>query len=96
MCKTILFNRFIRISTFLLSLLLLISFTTGSLFADSGSKPKVNNGAMQRIRAHMQIVRQGNPEIDQVVKKTERQLLNGVISPKQSCYNCHTNYDTIP
>ena len=96
MCKTVLFNRVSRISTSLFSLLLLISFTAGPVFADSGSNPQDMDGAIEKIRTHMQIVRQSNPGIDQKMQETEQQLLTGVISPKQSCSNCHTNEGIRP
>jgi hypothetical protein len=91
MCKIILSKRVPRISTSLLSLLFLISFT-GLVFANSQDM----DGVIQRVIAHMQVVRQDNPGIDQKVQDTEQQLLIGIISPRQSCSNCHTNDDVNP
>jgi hypothetical protein len=82
-------NRVPRISTFLFSLLLLISFAAGPVFADSGSNPQDVDAVIEKIRTHMQIVTQDNPGIDQKAQETEQQLLTGVISPREACSNCH-------
>ncbi len=79
MTEGILANRFLKISTFVLSLPLLILLIINSLYAD----PKTD-----MIRKHMEIIKGKHPEIGDKVRQIEEKLGIG-IPPTDCCYHCH-------
>ena len=58
MARMTLVKYFLRLSIFLFSLLLLISLTMGTVYADSGSDGDKINKAAYRVTRHMEKMRQ--------------------------------------
>jgi hypothetical protein len=89
MKKTILAKHVLRLSTLLLSLLLLISLGIGTVSAGSRSKEDKTDPAKDMVIRHMDAMRQKFPEIDEQVRQTEEGLSTGAMSPRRACSNCH-------
>lgn len=89
MARKTLANHLLKLSTYLLSLLLLVSLTIGSVYADSASKSdKTDMTIKDEIRTHMEMTGLQNPEIDKKLRQLEEKLSTGM-SFKDSCTHCH-------
>lgn len=84
MAKIILANHFLKSSTFLLSLLLLICLAVSPLYADSGSI----DAAIDMLRTHMESVNQKCPGMDGKVRQIEEKL-NAGVPAMECCSDCH-------
>ena len=101
MARMNLVKYFLRLSVFLLSLLLSISVTMDPVYADSDGD-KINKAAY-RVTRHIEKMRQktkmhgprtalGVRQItDEEVSLIEQKLENGTMRPKEACSHCHTN-----
>ena len=90
MGETILVNRVLKLCVLFVSLLLFMSLTMSSMYADSGSSGDKIDMTMEMVRTHMETMRQKFPGIHEKVQQTEERLKAGVVSPKDACSNCHT------
>jgi uncharacterized protein (DUF488 family) len=93
MARITLAEHLTKLSTVLSSLILVLSLTVGSLYANSGSKPDQIDVAVDTVKRHVEKIKQSNPAIsgiDEKAKQTEEKLRAGTISLKESCFNCHT------
>lgn len=87
MAKRNLASRFLRLSTFLRSLLVLVFLTSGLVYADSGW----NGDNIDVIVKHVEEVRDKDPQIDKKFKKLQEKLEAG-ISSMEACQYCHTSH----
>ncbi len=72
-----------------LFMLSLICLTVMPVTADAESSGNAIDMARDSVIRHMNIMGQKFPEINQKVLQLEEDLTNGVVSPQQSCSNCH-------
>ncbi len=86
MMKTILAKHFLRFFTLLVSLLLLM--TTSPVDADSGSNGDNIDPGKTMLLSHMELMRQGNPEIDGKVNQVQEKL-NAGVPVMECCSDCH-------
>ena len=103
MARMTLAKHFLRLSIFLLTLLLLISLTMSPpVYADPGSDGDKINKAAYRVTRHIEKMRQktkmqgprtalGVRQITDVeVSQIEQKLEKGTMRPKEACSHCHT------
>ena len=101
--KNVLAKYFLRLSIFLLPLVLLITVTMNlPVYADSNSGGEKINKAAAWVTRHMDKMRQETKKLglrtdlgvkqitDVEVSQIEQKLENGSMRPKEACSHCHS------
>ena len=86
--KRIFANDFLKLLTYLVSLLLLTCLTIRPVFADSASVTGETDVTIDKIRIHMEMTGLKDTEIDEKLRQFEEKVGTGM-SFKDSCAHCH-------
>ncbi|MBW1744412.1 MAG: hypothetical protein JRI70_03735 [Deltaproteobacteria bacterium] len=99
MRKMNLLKHFMKLLTFLLSLMVVVSLTLVPVYAKLDSekekKDKPDKAAAKVLR-HMEKMEKKFPKINGKKKQVEEELDNGTVTPFGSCSRCHTPAQGAP
>lgn len=90
MAKRIFDKHSFKLTTFLLSVLVSVSFTMSPVHGKSDSDKDKIDKATARVSRHMEKMKQKCPRINEKKKQVEEKLKNGTMSPHEACSRCHT------
>ena len=88
--KKFLSKCFLKSTTFLLSMLVLISLKMSPIYAELNSDNDKSDKAAARVSSHMEKMKQKCPGINGKKKQIEEKLNNGTMRPEDACSHCHT------
>ena len=89
MAKTTLGKNCMRLFIILVSLLMSVSLTVNPAYAVNGYSDRDETDPKARVTSHMEKMREKFPGIGEKARQTEEKLRGGIMSPKESCSNCH-------
>lgn len=89
MARMTLVKYYLKLSTLLFSLILLVFLAMGTVLAQMDLDGNKIDKTTAKVTRHMDKMKQKYPGIDGKKKQIEQKLRNGTMRPKDACSHCH-------